>query len=402
MDKENRVKSDVLMTIRESRKMGKSDGREGLPDLSSNEPHSPFLAEIVSRGNQEIAGVTQSRSNAFEVLDNQNNSDEANLQALESELKQTSRSLDNFNMKMKAVEDEENGLNGESISSRASARRYLEGLPYLILILVTVTGEIVITQPAFTKIFEDSPLFATLATASASALSIGFAHLLGVTLKRSDDRKIRQPEWVLTSVLLSSVIILGLVFSLSNVRAQNYKAPEPIPFSTVQEGATDEATTTSEDIAVDGLTGPTSVVDPYSTGVDSSGGLSYWSALLMFLFFQLSLIVVASLASYFHFSSFLRDKKELQKEIKNLNSVEVKIVRSIALLRKKIDSYPNKIKRVSNTKKAEVDRVQYKVETRGQAYWGNNLRQRSNSPEAKSRKFNSPTCSYPEWYKELD
>jgi hypothetical protein len=98
----------------------------------------------------------------------------------------------------------------------------------------------------------------------------------------------------------------------------------------------------------------------------------------------------------------LRDKKELQKEIKNLNSVEVKIVRSIALLRKKIDSYPNKIKRVNKTKKAEVDRVQYKVETRGQAYWGNNLRQRSNSPEARSRKFNSPTCSYPEWYSELD
>ena len=78
MGRENRVKSDVLMSIRQSRNMGKSDGREGLPDLSSNEPHSPFLAEIVSRGNQEIAGVTQSRSNAFEVLDDQNNSDEAN------------------------------------------------------------------------------------------------------------------------------------------------------------------------------------------------------------------------------------------------------------------------------------------------------------------------------------
>ena len=102
------------------------------------------------------------------------------------------------------------------------------------------------------------------------------------------------------------------------------------------------------------------------------------------------------------FSSLLEEKKDLLKELKVARAKESSANRTISLLESKINNFPEEMKRVNRLMMAEVRSLQNKVDARAQAYWGTNLRERADSPEARSRKFNSPTCSYPEWYKEFD
>ena len=64
-----KVKIDKLSSLRMSRKIGRLDGREGLPDLSVTKPHSPFLAELKSVGEPHFSQVSQNRSKKLSSLD---------------------------------------------------------------------------------------------------------------------------------------------------------------------------------------------------------------------------------------------------------------------------------------------------------------------------------------------
>ena len=66
------MKIDKLPSARLSRKIGRLDGREGLPELQAEQPHSPFLEELATIGEQHFAQTTESLNVAFTNLSLQN------------------------------------------------------------------------------------------------------------------------------------------------------------------------------------------------------------------------------------------------------------------------------------------------------------------------------------------
>ena len=50
---------------------------------------------------------------------------------------------------------------------------------------------------------------------------------------------------------------------------------------------------------------------------------------------------------------------------------------------------------------AEIVNIKKKVEARAQAFWGTNIRQRADSPNAKSRRFEAPILKMPDWCAEV-
>ncbi len=405
-------KIDKLPRLRISRKIGKLDGREGLPDLNVDNPHSPFLAELKHVGEQHISQVSQSLASTLTGLDDENSNNQASQSAYERRIQD---SLSDVNLIEKELEDiriDYRGNETESASSRVSDRRYLTGIWYFSIVLLTVVGEVVITYPAFTELFQDTILVAVLATLSASAMTISYSHILGLSLKRNDDKKRRQPRWVMPSILLCGVPVLGLVFALSNVRARKF-APEEIPAEQTNQG--DQLSQEGGDLSTGGLSDPLS--DEAVSGSDVLGntdvGLSvdsdslestffdapigYWGAFFLFAFLQLALMAVATFASYHHFSNSLAEEERLNNTLKKKRKVLENSISTKTKLEKDLENSQNKRAEIFASHKAEVENIERKVLTRAQAFWGANIRQRSDSPLAKSREFVMPKLDRPDW-----
>jgi len=205
------MKVDKLPSARLSRKTGRLDGREGLPELQADEPHSPFLQELATIGEQHFAKTTEQLNNAIKSL----MGDLSRVKALRTELNQSKVDTEKEIKRAEEISDfidaEYSGSDDQSAASKVTDRRYLPGYFYYPIILVTIIGELVITYPAFETIFADIPLFAILTTFAASAMTVSYAYVLGITLKRKDDRKRLLQRWVLPTVLGASIFFISLV-----------------------------------------------------------------------------------------------------------------------------------------------------------------------------------------------
>jgi len=401
---------DKLPSLRVSRKLGKLDGREGLPDLNVENPHSPFLAELKHVGEQHISQVSQSLSTALTELDNEKSSNQASQSAYERKIKDLLFDVGVVEQDLEMNRNDYRGTELESASSRVSDKRYLSGLWYSTIVLLTVIGEVVITYPAFTELFQDTILVAVLATLAASAMTISYSHILGLSLKRNDDKKRRQPRWVMPSLLFCGIPLLGLVFSLSNVRAEKF-APEEIRVNQTSEadqlGQLDESSgfegdTLSED--------PSMEIDPLGAADEGlSGGnellsnslvdapIGYWGAFLLFAFLQLALMAVATFASYHHFSNSITEEERLRKLLAKVRKQVEEAISKKTKLEKDYEHSESRRSEIVASHKSEVENIERRVLARAQAFWGANIRQRSDSPLAKSREFTTPNLQKPDW-----
>ncbi len=394
------MKIDKLPTARLSRRIGRLDGREGLPDLQASEPHSPFLEELATIGEQHFAQTTESLNAAISSLSVRN----GELKAKKTELLQSQEDNDKDlviaeDLRFR-LSEEYLGSENQSHASKITDRRFLSGSLYYPIILVTVIGELVITYPAFETLFGDSQIVAILTTFAASAMTIAFAYLLGLVLKRNDDKKRLLQRWVLPTVLSSSILILGLVVSLSHLRASKFTAEDGS--STIDLGASgssilpsDQGSGTNSDL-VGGIVEsvPPAVVQGYEAA------LTYPWAFSLFLFLQLALIVVATLGEYFHYSHLQGEQKRIMKLIQVLRKKRESLVNEIDQISSQLESSPQKEKQLILEYSAEIKNIRKKVESRAQAFWGTNIRQRADSPNAKSRRFEAPRLQMPEWYSE--
>jgi len=401
---------DKLPSLRVSRKLGKLDGREGLPDLNVENPHSPFLAELKHVGEQHISQVSQSLSTALTELDNEKSSNQASQSAYERKIKDLLFDVGVVEQDLEMNRNDYRGTELESASSRVSDKRYLSGIWYSTIVLLTVIGEVVITYPAFTELFQDTILVAVLATLAASAMTISYSHILGLSLKRNDDKKRRQPRWVMPSLLFCGIPLLGLVFSLSNVRAEKF-APEEIRVNQTSEadqlGQLDESSgfegdTLSED--------PSMEIDPLGAADEGlSGGndllsnsivdapIGYWGAFLLFAFLQLALMAVATFASYHHFSNSITEEERLRKLLAKVRKQVEEAISKKTKLEKDYEHSESRRSEIVASHKSEVENIERRVLARAQAFWGANIRQRSDSPLAKSREFTTPNLQKPDW-----
>ena len=391
------MKIDKLPSARLSRKIGRLDGREGLPDLQTDNPHSPFLEELATIGEQHFAQTTESLNVAFSNLSLQN----GQLKAKRTELLQSKddneKDLVVTEDLRKRLSDEYLGTENQSQASRITDRRFLSGAFYYPIILITIIGELVITYPAFESLFGDSQFVAILTTFAASAMTIAFSYLLGLVLKRNDDKKRLLQRWVLPSVLSCSVFILGLVVSLSHLRARKFTTEDGS--ATIDLGASgssilpgDIGSGTNSDL----VGGTVEQSAPLVTqGYDAA--LTYPWALALFLFLQLALIVVATLGEYFHYSHLHGDQKRVMKILEKLRKRRENLINEIDQITSTLEAAPQKEKQLVLEYSAEIMNTRKKVEARAQAFWGTNIRQRADSPNAKSRRFEAPSLKMPDW-----
>ena len=391
-----KTKIDKIPSLRISRKIGRLDGREGLPDLTVSLPRSPFLLELKSVGEQHITQVTQSRTERLSNFDDDLATNIANQAALERNISDISSDIASHEDELNRLKVDYRGKESDSESSRVSDRRYLDGYLYFIIIAVTIVGEVVITYPAFTEMFQDAVGIAVLATIAASAMTISYSHILGLSLKRNDDKKRRQPRWVMPTLLTSSIPVLGLVYTLSNVRAAKFKEDPLVPMKTLSESGSLEGPGLGE--SPNGLqdigAGNTSQVP---SEIDLSAPLSFITVFLLFAFLQLALMTVATFASYHHFSNSLAEEKRLTILLKKLRKKLGKSIARKVKLEKSFENAGNKRSEIHESHKAQAQNIHRKTSARSQAFWGANIRQRSDSPLAKSRDFPPPDLELPDW-----
>jgi len=391
------MKIDKLPSARLSRKIGRLDGREGLPDLQTETPHSPFLEELATIGEQHFAQTTESLNVAFSNLSLQN----GQLKAKRTELLQSQddneKDLVVTEDLRKRLSDEYLGTENQSQASRITDRRFLSGAFYYPIIIITIIGELVITYPAFESLFGDSQFVAILTTFAASAMTIAFSYLLGLVLKRNDDKKRLLQRWVLPTILSCTVFILGLVVSLSHLRARKFTTEDGS--ATIDLGASgssilpgDIGSGTNSDL----VGGTVEQIAPVVTqGYDAA--LTYPWAFALFLFLQLALIVVATLGEYFHYSHLHGEQKRVMKILEKLRKRRENLINEIDQITSTLEAASQKEKQLVLEYSAEIMNTRKKVETRAQAFWGTNIRQRADSPNAKSRRFEAPTLKMPDW-----
>jgi len=391
------MKIDKIPSARLSRKIGRLDGREGLPDLQADVPHSPFLQELATIGEQHFAQTTESLNAAFSQMSLTN----GQLKAKRTELLQTQEDNEKDLLVAedlrKRLSDEYLGAENQSQASKITDRRFLSGAFFYPIIAITIIGELVITYPAFESLFGDSQFVAILTTFAASAMTIAFSYLLGLVLKRNDDKKRLLQRWVLPSVLSCSVFILGLVVSLSHLRAKKFTTEEGS--AAIDLGASgssilpgDVGSGANSDL----VGGTVEQAAPLVTqGYDAA--LTYPWAFALFLFLQLALIVVATLGEYFHYSHLHGEQKRVMKILEKLRKKRENLINEIDRITSTLEASPQKEKQLVLEYSAELMNTRKKIEARAQAFWGTNIRQRADSPNAKSRKFEAPSLKMQDW-----
>jgi len=391
------MKIDKLPSARLSRKIGRLDGREGLPELQTENPHSPFLEELATIGEQHFAQTTGSLNAAFTSLSLKNGQLKAKKTELLQSQSDTEQDLAITEDLRQRLSEEYLGSDSQSQASRITDRRFLSGAFYYPIILVTIIGELVITYPAFESLFGDSQIVAILTTFAASAMTIAFAYLLGLVLKRNDDKKRLLQRWVLPTVLSCSVFILGLVVSLSHLRAKKFTTEEGT--AAIDLGASGSSILPGDigsDVNSDLVDGATEQLSPViAQGYDAA--LSYPWAFALFLFLQLALIVVATLGEYFHYSHLQGEQKRVMKTLKDLRKNRASLISEIDQITSSLETAQQKEKQLVLEYSAIIMNIKKKVEARAQAFWGTNIRQRADSPNAKSRRFEAPGLKVPDW-----
>jgi len=295
------------------------------------------------------------------------------------------------------LSDEYLGNENQSHASKITDRRFLSGAFYYPIILITIIGELVITYPAFESLFGDSQVVAVLTTFAASAMTIAFSYLLGLVLKRNDDKKRLLQRWVLPSVLSCSIFIMGLVVSLSHLRATKFTTEDGTAAIDLGASGSSILPSDSGSDANSGLVGGT--VEQLTTVVTQGyeAALTYWWAFALFLFLQLALIVVATLGEYFHYSHLQGEQKRVMKNLEALRKKRESLINEIDQITSTLESTPQKEKQLVLEHSAEIFNIKKKVEARAQAFWGTNIRQRADSPNAKSRRFDAPSLQMPDW-----
>ena len=391
------MKVDKLPSARLSRKTGRLDGREGLPELQADEPHSPFLQELATIGEQHFAKTTEQLNNAIKSL----MGDLSRSKALSTELNQskadTEKEIKRAEQISEVLDAEYSGSENQSAASKVTDRRYLPGYFYYPIILVTIIGELVITYPAFETIFADIPLFAILTTFAASAMTVSYAYVLGITLKRKDDKKRLLQRWVLPTVLGASVFFISLVASLSHLRARNFSAAESIP-TTVEGESQNSILPGAIDEGIDsGLIGEEAATSSTVAIENYESVLSYAWAFFLFFSLQMALIAVATLGEYFHYSLLEAERKSNVKLLKKLRKRREKLLGKIDEIDSRLTSAEKDRQQLRFQYSAEISNIKKKVEARAQAFWGSNIRQRADSPNARSRRFSAPGLKSPDW-----
>lgn len=352
-----------ILTRKFADRQGKVDGRMNIPNETWDEGTVPFLVDLNHETRKKIESVELQKMREEEKSESREvkikaalKSKELNNELVLSSLKNASEDL-NEALRLEKLEESELG-DARSVKFRTIATPL-----YLLLLLFMGIGEFAVTKSAFGYLFEETEDVALQMTIATVAVSIGFAHLAGIAWKRSHDKANFPNDGVLRFWRYVGLFILLFVFVLGAARAANLDIP----------GTTEVLTLTN-----------VALVEP----------------VYVFTFFilQFVLILVATGASYAHYSLPLErihmymgraksSHKQQTKNLKHLRALEFK-------LKKEIESRPQIERRAKNRVRALIHEY-YSI---AQAYKSGNLRGRAKMVNPNLSAFTPPKLNVPEWY----
>jgi len=333
---------------------GNKDGKAGIP-LPEWAPDSvPYLKEVFGTSKIQISKIQQDLLNIKQRKRDQHHS---KLTQLES-AKKIHQELKEYELEKKKAYDvakeEFDGDNKEAPASKFARLRTISIFWYAPLLIAMVIGEFAITFPAFERFLNDIPLqigipiidslnikTSFLTTLGASALTVAFAHVLGVVTKLGVDREKPLPSWVMRVSLIIGVLVFGAIFFISVLRGASAKT---------------EALATTI----------------------ASEDLRKIFVFLLFLILQVALVTVAAALSFLHHSIHVVDLKKAKSIWDKAKKQESEIARKITKLTSDLSTDLNLLEKNLNEQfEVKINRIKGEYEKVAGAYITANLRTRS-------------------------
>lgn len=344
---------------------GVLDGRNGIPDETWKTQKPPFLVDLQNQARVAIEGI---ESNLYKSQDSHDatlaklrTEEIAALQTLELSEKAAAVSQSDFDdaMALERISDDELG------ESRSVKFRTISTPVYLILLVVMGFGEFAITRSAFGFLLNDDPNTAMAMTAATVAVSIGFSHLTGIAWKRSHDKVNFPTDSVFRYWKFLGIFMVLFVTALAAARAA--KSP----------------------LVIDGVKIKVDLINVFEKAPFFVG---------VFFILQFILILVATGASYGHYSLPLERIGVMEKRAKKNYRKQVRITKKLENIRHRITHLEKRRPRLVVSARNEVRATIHKYHTLAQTYQAANLRARSKTISQALAAFTPPELELPEWY----
>lgn len=354
-----------MASRRKCARQGVLDGRNGIPDESWETQKPPFLVDLQNQARVEIESIESSLYRAQDAHD-------AKLAKLRTEEKAASQTLELSEKSSKASQmDFEDAMALERISddelgeSRSVKFRTISTPIYLILLIVMGLGEFAITRAAFGYLLNDDPNTAMAMTAATVAVSIGFAHMTGIAWKRSHDKVNFPTDSVFRYWKFLGFFMALFVTALAAARAA--KSP----------------------VIIDGIKIKVDLISVFEKAP---------FYVVIFFILQFILILVATGASYSHYSLPLERIGIMEKRAKKSYRKQVLTMKKLQKIRHDIEHLEKSRPRLIMNSRNEVRATIHKYHALSQSYQAANLRARSKTISQALASFTPPNLDLPEWY----
>ena len=346
-------------------RQGVLDGRNGIPDGSWVDQKPPFLLDLQHQAQISLENVGINLMASQDATDGRiaklNTAEIAAQQTLELSEKAYAASEIDYQdaMQLERVTDEDLG------EARSVKFRTFSTPLYLLLLFFLGIGEFAVTQAAFSYLFDDLAIISYAMTIATVAVSIGFAHLTGISWKRSHDKVNFPTDSVFRFWKVMGVLVLLFVLALAAARAAN------IPII-------------SQGVAKRWALGEIIVHAPIYVGT--------------FFVLQFVLILVAMGASYSHYSLPLERLAEMEKRTKKRHKQKIKVLKSLEEIRFNLEQERKHRPRLTISARNEVNSLKHHYYSLAQTYQAANLRARSKTISQALAAFQPPALRDPQWY----
>lgn len=354
-----------MASRRKCARQGVLDGRNGIPDESWKTQKPPFLVDLQNQARVAIEAIENSLYRTQDSHDarlaKMKTEEIAALRTLELSEKASDVSQADFDdaMALERISDDELG------ESRSVKFRTISTPVYLVLLIVMGLGEFAITRAAFGYLLNDDPNTAMAMTAATVAVSIGFAHMTGIAWKRSHDKVNFPTDSVFRFWKFLGLFMALFVTALAAARAA--KSP----------------------VIIDGVKVKVDLISVFEKAP---------FYVVIFFILQFILILVATGASYSHYSLPLERIGVMEKRAKKSYRKQVKTMKKLQKIRHSIEHLEKSRPRLIVNSRNEVRATIHKYHTLAQSYQAANLRARSKTISQALAAFTPPSLDLPEWY----
>jgi hypothetical protein len=222
------MKSDYKFPsqLKRAKKAGQRDGKNEVPKPDWNQGSIPFLNLLHKRYVElQETNILGFRSRVRQLEEAQV---EAKQRVIENEASASmaTSQLQEAVEQANKIQAQIDGELEDMPSSLPAKRRNLNTWAYSLIVAVCILAELTVTIPALQFLLGEKRQFAVLLALALGTGTFFSAHIIGTTLKKRQDRSVPQPVADIVLVSILSGIIVGAIFFLAYVRAN-----QSLPFA---------------------------------------------------------------------------------------------------------------------------------------------------------------------------